>query len=146
MAYAVHLDLADRRTVEKMNSGQNSSHIIESGEATFAAEVLRSPQPVLVAFCAPWSRPCRVMDSVLQEIAAECARSLKLVRVDADENPEISVWYGVQSIPTLLFFVAGEVRARLVGTASKAAILSKIQAVSQRGETEFPTASRDKST
>ena len=129
-----------------MNNSQDGSHIVEIGEATFAAEVLRSPQPVLVAFCAPWSRPCKVMDSVLREIAAECAGSLKLVRVDADENPEISVWYGVQSIPTLLFFVAGEVRARLVGTASKAAILSKMQAVSPSGETEFPTASRDKST
>ena len=108
--------------------------IADVGEADFESEVLRSNQPVLVAFWAPWSRPCHILDPALDEVAAVCAGRVKVVKVNADDNPELSIWFDVQSIPTLLFFVAGHFSARIVGTASKAAIISRLEAVSRGGD------------
>jgi thioredoxin 1 len=113
-----------------MNANQGRVPIVEIGAAEFEAEVLRANEPVVVAFWAPWSQPCHVLDSTLDEVAAACAGSAKLVKVNADDNPDLSLWYDVQSIPTLLYFVDGSPRARLVGTASKEAILAKLQAIS----------------
>jgi len=100
---------------------------IEIGAANFESEVLRSPQPVLVAFSAPWSQPCRVITSVLDEVAAACAGRAKVLRVNADDHPDLGMWYDIQSIPTLLCFVGGKVCVRIVGTASAKAILSKLE-------------------
>ena len=101
--------------------------MIEVGAASFEAEVLKSKQPVLVEFWAPWSRPCQVLDSVLTEIMITCGGKVKVVQVNADDNPDLSLLYEVQSIPTLLYFVDGSIRAKVVGTASKEAILAKIE-------------------
>jgi thioredoxin 1 len=109
--------------------------ILEVGEASFESEVLKSKPPVLVAFWAPWSHPCHILDAVLEEVASACAGKVKVVKVNADDNPDLSMWYEVQSIPTLLYFVAGSLRAKVIGTASKEAILAKLQAVSQGGDT-----------
>jgi thioredoxin 1 len=114
---------------ENMNSTSKATQIVEVVEAHFEAEVLQVRQPVLVAFVAPWSRPCHVIDGVLIEIAAACAGRLKVVKINADDNPDLSILYDVQSIPTLLYFVEGNLRARVVGTASREAILAKLQAV-----------------
>jgi thioredoxin 1 len=108
----------------------NKSQIVEIGEANFESAVLKSKQPVLVAFCAPWSHPCHILNSVLNEVAAACAGIAKVARVNADDNPDLSLWYAIQSIPTLLYFVNGTVHAKVVGTASKEAILAKLQPVS----------------
>lgn len=99
----------------------------EVGEANFDAEVLGSGQPVLVAFVAPWSRPCRLLDAVLGEVAAACAGTLRVVKANADDNPDLSLRYDIQSIPTLLYFVGGCPRAKVVGTASKEAILARLR-------------------
>ena len=96
-------------------------------DVNFDSEVLQSKQPVLVAFSALWSRPCTILAPVLDEIASECAGKLKVVRVNADTSLDLSLWYDVQSIPTLLYFVSGSVRAKIIGTASKEAILSKLE-------------------
>lgn len=127
-----------------MNASQHQSRIVEIGEANFESEVLNSKQPVLVAFGASWSRPCHVIDSVLNEVASACAGSLKVIKINADDNPEISMWYDIQSIPTLLYFVAGNVRAKLVGTASKQAILTKLQTASHGDDTKSLVPARDK--
>lgn len=113
-----------------MNANHGRALIVEIGAAQFESEVLRVSEPVVVAFWAPWSQPCHVLDSTLDEVAAACAGSAKLVKVNADDNPDLSLWYDVQSIPTLLYFVDGSPRARLVGTASKEAILAKLQGIS----------------
>jgi thioredoxin-like negative regulator of GroEL len=114
-----------------MNPNQDKVPLVEVGHADFELEVLRSKQPVLVAFCAPWSRPCLVVDAALNEVATACAGELRVVKVNADDNPDLSLWYDVQSIPTLLYFEGGGLRARLVGTASKEAILAKLRAASR---------------
>ena len=112
-----------------MNTNPDKGPIIEIGEANFESEVLRWKQPVLVAFSAAWSRPCQILDSVLEEVAATCAGRVKIVKINADNNPDLSLVWNIQSIPTLLYFVDGNLRARIVGTASKEAILSKLRSV-----------------
>jgi len=128
--------------VKKMNAHQNkipNRPISEIGEANFESEVLRWKQPVLVAFSAAWSSPCRILDSVLEEAAAECAGHVKIVRINADNHPDLSLVWKIQSIPTLLYFVDGNLRARIVGTASKEAILSKLRSVTDGGDSKTLT-------
>ena len=99
-------------------------------EATFEAEVLKSKQPVLVVFGTPWSRPCEVLDPILQGLALDWAGKVKVLKVNADDSLDLSLCYDIQSIPTLLYFVEGKVRVQIVGTATKDAILAKLKASS----------------
>ena len=110
-----------------MKTNPNNGPIIEIDEANFESEVRRWKQPVLVAFSAVWSRPCQILDSVLEEVATACAGRVKVVKLNADNHPELSFVWKIQSIPTLLYFIDGNLRARIVGTASKEAILSKLE-------------------
>lgn len=107
--------------------------VVDVVEAAFGEEVLKSELPVLVAFWAPWSRPCRILDATLGEVAVAAGGRLKVVRINADDHPELSLWYDIQSLPTLLFFVTGHLRAKTVGTASKTAILSRLHGLSPEG-------------
>jgi thioredoxin 1 len=120
-----------------MNISQNKALTAKVGEANFKLEVLKSKQPVLVAFWAPWSRPCHILDSTLDEVATACAGRVKVAKVNADDNPDLGMWYEIQSVPTLLYFVGGTLRARVVGTASKEAILAKLQSASHGGDSIF---------
>ena len=99
------------------------------GESNFDSEILQSKRTVLVAFWAPWSKPCQVIDPVLLEVAEACAGKCEVVKVDADDNPNLSLRLGIQHIPTLLYFEAGQLRGRLVGTASKEAVLAKLHSL-----------------
>jgi thioredoxin 1 len=108
-----------------MNSRPCKVAPLEIGETDFPSQVLEATQPVLVAFLAPWSRPCQVLGAVLDEVAAGCGGKVKVFTVNADDNPDLSLWYEVQSIPALLFFLGGTLRARLIGTASQQAIVAK---------------------
>ncbi|MBN2508214.1 MAG: thiol reductase thioredoxin [Verrucomicrobia bacterium] len=116
-----------------MNKYRSKSPIAQVVESDFDSEVLKSKKPVLVAFGAPWSRPCRIVEAVLNQVAAAWADAVKIVKVNADDNPDLSMWYEIQSIPTLLFFVDGSPRGKLVGTASKEAILAKLQSAARGG-------------
>jgi thioredoxin 1 len=93
----------------------------------FDAEVLQSAEPVLVDFWAAWCGPCRVVAPSVEEIATEYRGKLKVVKLDVDENMEVSARYGVQSIPTLLLFKGGQPVERLIGAYPKPMIVSKIQ-------------------
>src|SRR5712671_6426351 len=126
-----------------MKTNPDSRPIIEIGEANFESEVLRWKQPVLVTFSAAWSRPCQILDSVLEEVAAACAGHVKVVRINADNHPDLSLVWKIQSIPTLLYFVGGNLRARIVGTASKEAILSKLRSVTDGGDSKTLTPNTD---
>ena len=119
-----------------MKTNPDNRPIIEIGEANFELEVLRWKQPVLVAFSAARSRPCRTLDSVLEEVAAACAGRGKIVRINADNNPDLSLVWKIQSIPALLYFVDGNLRAKIIGTASKEAILSKLRSVTDGGDSK----------
>ncbi len=93
----------------------------------FDTEVLQSKEPVLVDFWAAWCGPCRVIAPSVEEIATEYSGRLKVVKLDVDENMEVSARYGIQSIPTLLLFKDGQPVERLIGAYPKPMILSKIQ-------------------
>jgi thioredoxin 1 len=112
-----------------MNRTDSSSAPIQLDGSGFRSEVLQSTAPVLVAFSTSWSRPCAILGPVLDEVASECSGKLKVVRVNADANPDLSLQYDVRSVPTLLYFVRGSVRATIVGTVTKEAILSKLESV-----------------
>ena len=91
-------------------------------EAMFRSEVLESDKPVLVDFFATWCGPCRMVSPIVDEIAAERADTLKVVKVDVDEAPSVAAAYGVMSIPTLIVFKGGEPVNTQVGAVPKAKI------------------------
>jgi len=89
-------------------------------DATFDAEVLKAPGPVVVDFWAEWCGPCKMIAPALDEIAATMGDKVKIVKLNVDENPETAAKYGVMSIPTLMMFKNGELASRQVGAAPKA--------------------------
>jgi thioredoxin 2 len=95
-------------------------------DSTFAAEVERSPVPVLVDLWAPWCGPCRMIAPALEQIAAEMAGRVRIAKVNVDENPATSARFGVQGIPTLLVFKDGREVDRLVGAHPKAEIARRL--------------------
>jgi thioredoxin 1 len=100
---------------------------IEINEANFEKEVLQSNQPVLVDFWAEWCGPCKMLAPVLDEIAVEQAGRVKVAKVNVDANPVLAARFRIQSIPTLLYFVDGEVRDKTVGVTGKSGIISKLE-------------------
>src|ERR1700731_1340790 len=102
---------------------------IEINEANFETEVLKSNQPVLVEFPTGWSLPSMMLDGSLDEIAGEFVYRLKVATVKLDRSPNLGLWYGIRCIPTMLYFVNGEVTIGIFGTASKEAILSQLKPV-----------------
>ena len=111
---------------------------VNIAEANFDAAVLRSKQPVLVEFWTPWSRPCQVLELTLQDIARCWAGKARVVKVNADDSLDLSLLHDIQSIPTLIYFLDGKARVRIVGTASKEAILGKLRPFGIPGETDLP--------
>ena len=107
----------------------NTKQAKEINEPEFEAEVLRSAQPVLVGFLTGWSKPCQLIEPVLDEVAQACNGNANIFKVNVDDNPDLGTIYGVQSIPMLIFFVNGTVRAKIVGMASPKAILAKLNSL-----------------
>jgi len=117
----------DPATPQMPDSARQKGTLPEITSANFIREVLASKQPVLVEFWTSWSRPCQALAPVLQDVAARCAGRVNVVKVNADDCLDLSLAYDIQSVPTLLCFVEGNPRWRLVGTASSDAIQSKLK-------------------
>lgn len=96
-----------------------SDNTIQITDAQFAEEVLNSEIPVIVDFWAPWCGPCKMIAPVLEDVAAEYAGKVKVVKLNVDENTETAPKYNVRGIPTLLIVKGGEVVATKVGAVSK---------------------------
>ena len=103
-----------------------SEHIHYVTDDTFEAEVLQSPQAVLVDYWAEWCGPCKMIAPILDEIAKHYAGRLKVAKLNIDDNPELAAQFGVRSIPTLAIFKGGEVADIKVGAAPKTALSSWI--------------------
>ena len=102
---------------------------VEVTDETFQAEILESNKPALVDFWADWCGPCRMIAPSVKEIAAEYGDSLKVAKVDVDENPAIPGRYGIVGIPTLMLFKNGEVVDKQVGSAQKSTFVEKLDAI-----------------
>jgi thioredoxin 1 len=100
--------------------------VSEVTDTNFMAEVLESDVPVLVDFWAPWCGPCRQVGPVVEEIAKEKGESLKVVKLNTDENQQTAISYNVLSIPTLIVFKNGAEAKRVIGAYPKKRLEAEI--------------------
>ncbi len=94
--------------------------------ATFQADVLDNPKPVMVDFWAEWCGPCRMVSPILDEIAAEYSDKIEIVKVNVDEEPELAMKYGVTGIPMMAVFQGGSIAKQMVGARPKVAIVEDL--------------------
>ncbi|MFL7867947.1 MAG: thioredoxin [Anaerolineales bacterium] len=94
-------------------------------EDTFQSEVIDASDPVLVDFSAVWCGPCKMLDPIVKQLAGEWDGKVKVVKIDADQNPNILMQYSVLGIPTLLFFKGGEIKERITGYLPKDKLVAK---------------------
>lgn len=95
-------------------------------DANFKSEVLQSKTPVLVDFWAEWCGPCRMLTPIVEKLAKDYAGKIKVGKMNVDENPETPSEYGIQGIPTILFFKNGELVQRMIGFQQEDKIKSEI--------------------
>ena len=100
--------------------------VTEVTDQEFESDVLKSETPVLVDFWADWCVPCHMVSPVVEEIGQDKAGAMRVAKLNVDDNPNTARRYSVMSIPTLILFVGGEERARVVGAKPKDAILQEL--------------------
>ena len=106
-----------------------NSATINLDESNFDREITQSDKPVIVDFWAEWCGPCKMIAPLLDEIARENVGSVKVAKVNVDENQSLSFKYNIRAIPALLFFKNGQLRDQVTGVASKKDLLTRIEAL-----------------
>jgi len=107
----------------------DNSTVIKLDESNFDREVTQDDKPMIVDFWAEWCGPCKMISPLLDEIAREKAGSVKIAKVNVDENQSLSLKYNIRAIPALLFFKNGQLRDQVTGVASKKDLLNRIDAL-----------------
>lgn len=102
---------------------------IHFNDNNFEKEVIGASAPVMVDFYATWCGPCRMMSPIIDELADEYAGKIKIGKLDVDESPQVSMKFGIQSIPTLIFFKDGQAMDTVIGFQSKDQIKTKLEAL-----------------
>ena len=105
------------------------SNVQAVADDSFESEVLKSTTPVLIDFWAPWCAPCRAIAPVVDQIAAEYAGRLKVLKMNVDDNPQTPARYVVRGIPNLILFQGGQVKEQIVGAVPKERLVRAISAV-----------------
>jgi len=100
---------------------------LEITDSNFDEVVLKSDKPVLVDFWAEWCGPCRMVGPVVEELAGEYEGKAVVGKVNVDENPNISIKFGIRNIPALLFFKNGEVVDKQIGAVPKSVLADKLE-------------------
>jgi thioredoxin 1 len=100
--------------------------IPSTSDSTFEADVLHSDLPVVVDFGAEWCHPCKQLEPIVEGLAEEWQGSVRVLKLDIDQNIATTMKYGVMGVPTLILFVAGEARDRVSGFQPKHKILEKL--------------------
>ena len=103
-----------------------SEGIVNLSTSTFDEQIQSADKPVVVDFWAEWCGPCRAIAPILEEIAAE-RDDVIVAKVNADDNPDLVLRYGVQSIPTLLVFTNGNLSKRVIGARGKPQLLQELE-------------------
>jgi len=93
----------------------------------FDAEVIKSDQPVIIDFWAAWCGPCRMIASIIEELAVEFDGKAKVGKLDVDVNQQTAIKYGVRSIPTVLIMKGGEVKETIIGALPKITFVEKLK-------------------
>ena len=100
--------------------------VIAISQENFQEEVVESKLPVLVDFWAPWCGPCKQVAPVVDDLSKEFEGRLKVVKLNTDENPEITARYGITGIPTMNVYVKGQVVKTLVGALPKPKLVREL--------------------
>lgn len=99
----------------------------QTDDSSFDADVLQSDLPVLVDFWAPWCGPCKMVAPVLEELSETYGEKLTIVKLNTDENPQVTGKYGITGIPTMNVYVGGEVVKTMVGAQSKPKLIRELE-------------------